>query len=126
MQNNTALKLTFRALTGLAFLLQIGQSAECGYRNKPTIQQTQVGFGSPPKFMVEVQNKCPMCPVINIHVKCVSFTQDLVDPRKFKVLNHSDCVVNSGLPLAPLQKVSFNYSHNKFLMSTSNWNFQCE
>ncbi|KAK9141119.1 hypothetical protein Scep_010800 [Stephania cephalantha] len=84
MLNNRALKLAFCALAGSAFLLQIGQSAECGNKNKPTIQQTQVGFGSPPKFMVEVQNKCPMCPVINIHVKCGSFTQDLVDPRNLQ------------------------------------------
>lgn len=67
-----------------------------------------------------------MCPVINVHLNCGNFPQRLVNPRLLKVLGGSDCVVNSGLPLAPLQKFSFNYSHSKFLMHPTTWYFQCE
>ncbi|KAI3956504.1 hypothetical protein MKW92_024780, partial [Papaver armeniacum] len=67
-----------------------------------------------------------IAPAINIHVKCGSFTQDLVNPRLLKVLGKGDCVVNAGLPLGPLQKISFNYTHTKFNISTSTRYFQCE
>ncbi|KAJ7008663.1 hypothetical protein NC653_007351 [Populus alba x Populus x berolinensis] len=86
--------------------------AKCA-TNAPSVQQTQVGNGTPPSFMVEVQNNCPMCPVINIHLKCGSFPQALVNPRLLKVVAPDDCVVNGGLPLSPLQRFSFNYSHQK-------------
>jgi hypothetical protein len=102
-----------------------GLGANCA-ANSPTVQQTQVGFGDPPKFMVEVQNNCPMCPVINIHLNCGNFPQHLVNPRLLKVLRYDDCVINGGLPLAPSQKLSFNYSHQKFLMHPTTWYFQCE
>ncbi|KAI3989520.1 hypothetical protein MKX01_035282 [Papaver californicum] len=54
------------------------------------------------------------------------FTQDLVNPGLLKVLGKGDCVVNDGLPLGPLQKISFSYTHTKFNISTSTWYFQCE
>ncbi|KAI3875743.1 hypothetical protein MKX03_023666 [Papaver bracteatum] len=75
-----------------------GSGAESGDKNKPTVKQTKVGSRNPPKFMVEVQNNCTMFPAINIHVKCGSFTQDLVKPRLLKVLGKGDCVVNAGFP----------------------------
>lgn len=102
-----------------------GLGAKCA-TNAPSVQQTQVGNGNPPRFMVEVQNNCPMCPVINIHLKCGSFPQALVNPRLLKVVAPEDCVVNGGLPLSPLQRFSFNYSHQKYLMHPSSWSFQCE
>ncbi|KAL6344410.1 hypothetical protein AAG906_039666 [Vitis piasezkii] len=101
------------------------KGAKCS-ADGPTVNQTQVGFGNPPKFMVEVHNNCAMCPVIDVHIKCGNFSQALVSPRLFKVLGHDNCVVNAGLPLPPLQKFSFNYSHQKYPMSPSIWYFQCE
>ncbi|KAI6693850.1 hypothetical protein NL676_021560 [Syzygium grande] len=106
-------------------LLQFGSGARCT-TNGPTVKQTQVGFGDPPKFRVEVQNNCPMCPVINVHVKCGSFDQSLVSPRLLKVVDHDDCVVGGGLPLPPLQKLSFTYAHLKYSLNPSSWDFQCE
>ncbi|MCL7050806.1 hypothetical protein MKW94_006162 [Papaver nudicaule] len=120
------LLLAWGALLVTASLPNHGLGAECGDKNAPTVKQTKVGFGNPPKFMVEVQNNCTMCPAINIHVKCGSFTQDLVNPRLLKVLGKGDCVINGGLPLGPLQRISFNYTHTKFNISTSTWYFQCE
>ncbi|KAF9688320.1 hypothetical protein SADUNF_Sadunf02G0185200 [Salix dunnii] len=121
-----------RVLTFLLFTVSLtfpslihSLGAKCA-ANAPSVQQTQVGNGYPPKFMVEVQNNCPMCPVINIHLKCGSFPQALVNPRLLKVVAPDDCVVNGGLPLSPLQKISFNYSHQKYLMQPSSWSFQCE
>ncbi|XP_068316842.1 uncharacterized protein At1g05835 isoform X2 [Pyrus communis] len=105
----------------------MGWGAKCSTNEEaPTVQQTQVEFGSSPKFMVQVNNKCPMCPIINVHLKCGSFPQALVNPRQLKVLAVDDCVVNGGLPLAPLQTFSFNYSHPKYLMYPKIWYFQCE
>nr|TKR84526.1 hypothetical protein D5086_0000257300 [Populus alba] len=114
---------TFLLLT--VSLTFAGLGAKCA-TNAPSVQQTQVGNGTPPRFMVEVQNNCPMCPVINIHLKCGSFPQALVNPRLLKVVAPDDCVVNGGLPLSPLQRFSFNYSHQKYLMHPSSWSFQCE
>ncbi|XP_039157063.1 uncharacterized protein At1g05835 isoform X2 [Eucalyptus grandis] len=102
-----------------------GSGAKCA-ANGPTVKQTQVGFGDPPKFRVEVQNNCPMCPVINVHVECGSFNQSLVSPRLLKVVDRNDCVVGGGLPLPPLQKLSFTYSHSKYSLNPSSWDFQCE
>ncbi|XP_009339906.2 uncharacterized protein At1g05835 [Pyrus x bretschneideri] len=111
----------------LASLFPYGWGAKCSTNEEaPTVQQTQVEFGSSPKFMVQVNNKCPMCPIINVHLKCGSFPQALVNPRQLKVLAVDDCVVNGGLPLAPLQTFSFNYSHPKYLMYPKIWYFQCE
>ncbi|KDP37880.1 hypothetical protein JCGZ_05762 [Jatropha curcas] len=107
------------------FTLHLGFGAKCS-SNGPTIQQTQVGYGLPPKYMVEVSNSCPMCPVINIHLKCGSFPQALVNPKFLKVLAFDDCVINGGLPLAPLQKFSFNYTHHKYILHPASWYFQCE
>ncbi|KAL3724448.1 hypothetical protein ACJRO7_029593 [Eucalyptus globulus] len=106
-------------------LFHSGSGAKCA-ANGPTVKQTQVGFGDPPKFRVEVQNNCPMCPVINVHVECGSFSQSLVSPRLLKVVDRNDCVVGGGLPLPPLQKLSFTYSHSKYSLSPSSWDFQCE
>lgn len=95
----------------------------------PSLKQTQVGggFGNrPPKFTVEIQNKCEMCPVIDVHVKCGNFSQALVNPRLFRVLSFDDCIINNAAPLGPLQKISFNYSHPKYEMYPSIWYFQCE
>ncbi|PIA29883.1 hypothetical protein AQUCO_05800158v1 [Aquilegia coerulea] len=125
MLNLAVFKLMLGALLAFACFFNQGWSSKCAADN-PTVKQTQVGFQKTPIFLVEVQNNCPMCPVIDIHVKCGNFLQDLVNPKLFKVLGHNDCVVNGGLPLAPLQKISFNYSHQKFLMSPSIWYFQCE
>ncbi|KAF3969783.1 hypothetical protein ACB098_04G040500 [Castanea mollissima] len=125
MQSQSAAsKLLFAFLT-FSCLLYHGLGAKCT-ANAPTVQQTQVGFGEPPKFMVDVHNNCPMCPIINIHLNCGNFPQTLVNPRLLKVLGYDDCVVNSGLPLAPLQKFSFNYTHQKLLMHPTTWYFQCE
>ncbi|RWR86861.1 putative phd finger protein [Cinnamomum micranthum f. kanehirae] len=110
---------------GVSLILHHGCGARCDTK-APTVQQVQVGFGEPPKFAVEVKNNCPMCPVIDIHVKCGNFSQAVVDPRQFKVLSYDDCIVNGGLPLPPLQKLSFNYSHSKFLLTLKDWHFQCE
>ncbi|KAJ4832091.1 hypothetical protein Tsubulata_049430 [Turnera subulata] len=110
--------LTFSSLT-------YGLGSRCA-GNAPTVNQSQVGDGSRPKFMVEVYNSCPTCPVINIHLKCGSFPQALVNPRLLKVLAHDDCVINGGLPLAPLQKFSFSYIHQKFPLYPTTWYFQCE
>ncbi|KAM5569885.1 uncharacterized protein ABKV19_017080 [Rosa sericea] len=127
MQGQTAFKLLLWTSLTFASLLCHGWGEKCTTNNHaPTVQQSQVGFGSSPTFMVEVQNNCPMCPVINLHLKCGSFPQTLVNPRLLKVLSNNDCVVNSGLPLAPLQKISFNYSHQMYLMSPKIWYFQCE
>ncbi|KAL5703185.1 hypothetical protein ACHQM5_028309 [Ranunculus cassubicifolius] len=117
--------LIFYALLTLSFFVQNGKSARCSGEN-PTVEQTQVGFGKPPKFLVEIRNNCQMCPVIDLHVKCGNFPQALVKQRIFKVLGRNDCVVNAGFPLAPLEKISFNYSHPRFVLSPSTWYFQCE
>ncbi|KAJ7957321.1 Protein TAPETUM DETERMINANT 1 like [Quillaja saponaria] len=121
-----ALNFLWISLT-LASLFHHGWAlgAKCDM-NSPTLQQTQVGFGNPPIYMVEVQNNCPLCPVINIHLKCGNFSQSLVNPRLLKVLAYDNCVINGGLPLAPSQKFTFNYSHPKFLMRPTTWFFQCE
>lgn len=102
-----------------------GLDAKCE-KYGPKLQQTRVSNTSPPKFMVEVYNSCPMCPLINIHLNCGNFPQSLVSPRLLKVLGHDDCVVNGGLPLQPLQKFSFNYSHPKYPFHPATWYFQCE
>lgn len=107
------------------FFFCAGLAAHCK-KNIPMVQQIQVGFGKPPTFMVVVQNSCPMCPAIDVHLKCAAFTQSLVDPRVFRVVRYDDCVVGGGLPLAPLQKISFNYTHEKFILSLKSWSFQCE
>jgi len=71
------LSVIFSSFQANQMLKQIaGLGANCA-ANSPTVQvvqQTQVGFGEHPKFMLEVQNKCPMCPVINIHLNCRNFT----------------------------------------------------
>ncbi|KAL6002849.1 hypothetical protein ACLOJK_023071 [Asimina triloba] len=126
---SSALSLLLRSFLPAAFLLLHGARGCAGARcssSNPTVEQSQVGFGTPPKFWVEIQNKCPMCPAINIHVRCGNFSQALVSPKLFKVIAYDDCVVNGGLPLAPLQKFSFTYSHPKFLLSLKTWSFQCE
>ncbi|XP_068652365.1 uncharacterized protein At1g05835 [Aristolochia californica] len=119
-----ALKILFW-IVAASYLLHHGRSARCG-ANQPSVRQIQVGFGQPPKYDVQVMNNCATCPAINIHINCGGFPQVLVDPKVFKVLKYDDCIVNGGLPLAPLQKISFNYSHNKFTMSPKTWFFQCE
>ncbi|KAG7990894.1 hypothetical protein I3843_02G047500 [Carya illinoinensis] len=124
MQSRAAFKLLSTFLT-FSCLLNQGLGANCA-GNSPTVNQTEVGFGEPPKFMVDVQNKCPMCPIINVHLNCGSFPQRLVSPRLLKVIGFDDCVLNAGLPLAPLQTFSFNYSHHMFVMHPTNWSFQCE
>ncbi|GLT53236.1 hypothetical protein SLA2020_265220 [Shorea laevis] len=60
MQSQSASKLLSTFLT-FSCLLYHGLGANCA-ANSPTVQQTQVGFGNPPKFMVEVQNKLPYVP----------------------------------------------------------------
>ncbi|XP_057540945.1 uncharacterized protein At1g05835 [Amaranthus tricolor] len=93
-------------------------------KNIPSVKQTELGKS---KFRVEVKNNCGTCPVIDVHVKCGNFSQSLVDPKLFKVLKYDDCVVNYGLPLLPLQTISFNYSHpTKYALSPYTWFFQCE
>lgn len=125
MLTQPAFKFLFWILT-FSSLAQHGKGAKCGSANSPTIKQTQVGSGNSPKFMVQVQNNCPMCPVIDIHLKCSNFSQALVNPRLFKVVASNDCVINGGLPLAPSQSFSFNYSHPKYLLYPKTWFFQCE
>ncbi|XP_015887118.3 uncharacterized protein At1g05835 [Ziziphus jujuba] len=121
--------LSITLVTVYSSLLLSGLGAKCSvndHNHAPTVKQTQVGLGNPPKFLVEISNNCPMCPVIDIHLKCGSFPQALVSPRLLKVIGFDDCVVNGGLPLPSLQKFSFNYSHSKYLMRPSVWYFQCE
>ncbi|KAJ4723036.1 tapetum determinant 1 [Melia azedarach] len=120
-----AFKLLLWSSFTFASLLHHGEGEKCS-GNDPTLQQTQVGFGVPPVYVAEVKNNCPMCPVINVHLKCGNFSQALVNPRLLKVISYNDCVVNGGLPLAPLQKFSFNYSHSKYVMQPTTWFFQCE
>ncbi|XP_008800963.1 uncharacterized protein At1g05835 [Phoenix dactylifera] len=112
-------------LVALFLILHHGWAARCE-ANIPIVQQIQVGFSKPPKFMVVVQNSCPMCPAIDVHLQCAAFPQSLADPRVFRVVGYDDCVVDGGLPLAPLQKISFNYTHERFSMSLKSWSFQCE
>ncbi|KAK1318192.1 Uncharacterized protein QJS10_CPB04g01375 [Acorus calamus] len=103
-----------------------GLGARCG-NNIPTVKQSQLGSDRIPKFIVEVKNNCAMCPVIDIHVKCGNFSQTLVNMKLFKVVGYDDCIVNQGLPLAPLQKLSFSYSnHHMIPMTVKTWFFQCE
>ncbi|KAL5781980.1 hypothetical protein ACOSP7_007009 [Xanthoceras sorbifolium] len=125
MKNQPAIKLLLWSYLTFASLPDHGWGARCS-NNAPTLQQTQVGFGNPPKFIAQVQNNCPVCPIINIHMKCGSFSQALVNPRLLKVLAYNDCVVNAGLPLAPLESFSFNYTHHKYPMQLATWFFQCE
>ncbi|GJV62920.1 PHD finger protein [Tanacetum coccineum] len=97
-------KLIFWATLSLLFLLHTGHAIngdKCE-KNGPSLKQTQTGFNKPPTYTVEVQNTCPTCPVIDIHVKCGNFSQGLVNPRVFRVLGQNDCVVNNGSPLEPL------------------------
>lgn len=115
---------TFKTnLTRVLFF--VGWAAKC-VKDVPAVKQTQVGFEQPPKFAVTIQNSCPTCPVINIHVKCGAFSQSLADPGVFRVVRADDCVVNGGLPLGPLQSVAFNYTHQRFQMSPKSWSYQCE
>ncbi|XP_020247244.1 uncharacterized protein At1g05835-like [Asparagus officinalis] len=115
------------ALSLLLLLLQLphGRAAKC-LKSIPSVKQTQTGFGHPPKFTVTITNSCPMCPVIEVHVKCGDFPQSLVSPMVFRVVRFDDCVANAGLPLAPLQSVSFNYTHQRFNMAPKSWSYQCE
>ncbi|KAK9684171.1 hypothetical protein RND81_10G191400 [Saponaria officinalis] len=120
----------FKLLFCSSFLLTLlhlstgtGLTTRC-VKNGPSINQTQVGKA---KFRVDVVNNCGTCPVTDIHVKCGRFPQSLVDPKMFKVLKFDDCVVNSGLPLLPLQTLSFNYSRpRKYPLFPTSWFFQCE
>lgn len=99
--------------------------------SEPMVRQTQVklvGEGNK-KFRVEVMNKCPMCPIINLRLKCQGFPQPLVDPTLLRVLSSSagNCVVNDGLPLSPMETLSFNYSNSyQFALRPLSWSFQCE
>nr|GFA57009.1 hypothetical protein [Tanacetum cinerariifolium] len=124
----TFTKLIFWATLSALFLLHTGHAIngdKCE-KNGPSLKQTQTGFNKPPTYTVEVQNTCPTCPVIDIHVKCGNFSQGLVNPRVFRVLGQNDCVVNNGSPLEPLQKMSFKYSHSMYALNPSAWYYQCE
>lgn len=93
-------------------------------KNVPSINQTEIGKT---KYRVEVKNNCGTCPVIDVHVKCGNFSQQLVNPKLLKVLKLDDCIVNYGLPLLPLQSITFNYSHQTmYPLYPSTWYFQCE
>ncbi|PSS23997.1 hypothetical protein CEY00_Acc08872 [Actinidia chinensis var. chinensis] len=124
-------RLLWTCLTLASLQFGLGR-AKCGDNTyNPTVKQTQLQVGGfskdPPKFKVEVENNCPMCPLIDLHLKCGSFSQQLVDPKLLKVLAPNNCVVNNGLPLQPLEKLYFNYSHpHKYLLYPSTWYFQCE
>ncbi|KAL1200335.1 hypothetical protein V5N11_034080 [Cardamine amara subsp. amara] len=89
-------------------LLQIGSGEKCGSKsNEPTVRQTQVKWRERMKFRVE----------------------SLVDPTLLRVLSSSagNCVVNDGLPLSPMQTLSFNYSNShQFALRPLSWSFQCE
>ncbi|CAD5165993.1 unnamed protein product [Musa acuminata subsp. malaccensis] len=118
--------LKLAPLLAVVFLLTSHGSAARCRDDKPRVQQTQVGFGEPPRFVVVVQNSCPMCPAVDVHINCGGFPQSLADPKVLMVIGYDDCVVNGGLPLAPLQKLSFNYTHERFGMSPKSWFLQCE
>ncbi|XP_006304682.2 uncharacterized protein At1g05835 [Capsella rubella] len=123
--------LKFLLWSSLALLLlQIGCGLKCESRSsEPTVKQTQVKWRQGLQFRVEVMNKCLMCPVINLRLKCQGFPQSLVDPTLLRVLSTSagNCVVNDGLPLSPMQTLSFNYSNShQFALRPLAWSFQCE
>ncbi|CAN7053629.1 unnamed protein product [Brassica oleracea var. botrytis] len=126
-----SISLKFLLWSSLALLLlQTGFGEKCDSRSsEPTVRQTQVKLGEGKKFRVEVMNKCPMCPIINLRLKCQGFPQSLVDPTLLRVLSSSagNCVVNDGLPLSPMETLSFNYSSSyQFALSPLSWSFQCE
>nr|VDD08397.1 unnamed protein product [Brassica rapa] len=126
-----SISLKFLLWSSLALLLlQTGFGEKCDSKSsEPTVRQTQVKLGEGKKFRVEVMNKCPMCPIINLRLKCQGFPQSLVDPTLLRVLSSSagNCVVNDGLPLSPMETLSFNYSSsNQFALSPLSWSFQCE
>ncbi|KNA10136.1 hypothetical protein SOVF_147190 [Spinacia oleracea] len=127
-QSSAMFKLLFcSSLVVIAFLLPHTHGKDTISRcvkNVPSVKQTQVGKG---KYRVDVKNNCGTCPVIDVHVKCGNFSQSEVDPKLFKVLKFDDCVVNYGLPLLPLQIISFNYTHpTKYPLHPNTWYFQCE
>ncbi|RLN07481.1 TPD1 precursor [Panicum miliaceum] len=56
--------------------------------------------------MVDVMNRCMgdlgngECAIAGIHVRCGWFSLvRLVDPHKFRLLWHDDCLLNDGQPL---------------------------
>lgn len=108
----------------------IGFGEKCESKSSaPMVRQTQVKWREGKKFRVEVINECPMCPIINLRLKCVGFPQSLVDPTLLRVLSAStgNCVINDGLPLSPMQTLSFNYSNShQFSLRPLSWSFQCE
>ncbi|ESQ36334.1 hypothetical protein EUTSA_v10009110mg [Eutrema salsugineum] len=123
--------LKFLLWASLALLLlQTGFGEKCESKSsEPTVRQAQVKWREGKKFRVEVMNKCPMCPIINLRLKCQGFPQSLVDPALLRVLSSSagNCVVNDGLPLSPMQTLSFNYSNSHQLaLRPFSWSFQCE
>ncbi|CAN8295408.1 unnamed protein product [Cochlearia groenlandica] len=111
-------------------LLQTGFGEKCESRSsEPTVRQTVVKLREGNKFRVDVMNKCPMCPVINLRLQCQGFPQSIVDPTLLRVLSSSagNCVVNDGLPLSPMETLSFNYSNShQFALRPLSWSFQCE
>ncbi|GLJ46240.1 hypothetical protein SUGI_0974270 [Cryptomeria japonica] len=115
-------------ITMAALLLTYGDDGVEGkcMPNGMMVSQTQVGFSSPPRFKVVIHNTCSKCPAINVHVNCGKFSQELANPQVFKVVGYDDCVVYGGLPLSPLQTVSFTYAHAKFPMSLKYSDLQCE
>ncbi|KAL4193065.1 hypothetical protein AMTRI_Chr06g175050 [Amborella trichopoda] len=126
MSTTATAKSALWVILAAALLFQGGGGVRCG-KNGPSVQQTQVGYGAKPKFRVEVRNNCPMCPVIDVHLKCNGFSQALIPPKLLKLIAPNDCVVNGGLPLGPSQRLAFAYSHTPPIsFSPLSWSLQCE
>lgn len=120
------LKIAFWTTMAVAILLH-GDNVDAKCRpNNSLVRQIQVGYSTPPRFKVQVENPCPTCPAINIHVRCGNFQQRLADPRVFRVLGYDDCVVYGGRPLSAMQSVSFTYAHDKFPMALKYSDLLCE
>jgi len=102
---NCVQRLTFVVIIEHKYIVDmyfVGWAAKC-VSNMPTVEQTQVGFGQPPKFAVTVRNRCPMCPAIDIHVKRSGFPQSLASPRVFRVAAagrrlRGECWAAAGAP----------------------------
>jgi hypothetical protein len=75
-----------------------------------------------PQYTVEIDNTCISCNISDIHVDCGMFSSArLINPKIFKRLNYSDCLVNDGKPFPNGNIISFVYATTfKYPLSVSN------
>ncbi|KAE8661712.1 Protein TAPETUM DETERMINANT 1 [Hibiscus syriacus] len=66
-----------------------------------------------PTYTVEILNICATgCDISGIHLTCSWFiSAHLVNPKVFKRLRYSDCLVNDGKPLINGGTVEFQYAN---------------